>query len=262
MLHEPYLTQLTAIEKSLQLSNLAVKHGCDPNLTSFPGQTNVIHAFITGFNHAFADAGSYRLHNCVQLPINKFREIFSCMVGMGCELEGRDAYGHTVLFWACLLWQSDMIMALIDIGANTNATDDTGNSVLHCSLTVNGIIQRDYGSLHRGLVFLLSQKVDPNHLNDAGLSPSDHACMSLTMLDTWAKAVKHAGYETLWIKRKHIDCGHDEKILIVVSAGFELSGNSTLPISDITLDEWKEKRKRLGCQMSQFNESRVEAERI
>jgi hypothetical protein len=215
----------------------------------------VILAFILGFYNAVQEAGSSGNYNCVQLPINKFREIFSCMVGMGCELEGRGVDEYTALLWACFLGQWDMITALIDIGANTNATTNTGNNALHCSLAGDDRIQRDYDSFHRGLVFLLSQKVDPNHLNNEGLSPSDYAYESPTSFDMWIKAVKHAGYDTLWIKRKH--CEHEEEILVVVSAGFGPS-NSILPISNMTLDKWLEKRfggrQPFRCPECQTNE--------
>jgi hypothetical protein len=149
-----------------------------------------------------------------------------------------------------------MITALIDIGAHINTTSDTGNSVLHCFLAVGERIRRyDDNSLYRGLVFLLSQKVDPNHLNNEGHSPSDYACGSPTRLDMWIKAVKDAGYDTLWIKRKH--CEHEEEILVVVSAGSGPS-DSTLPISNMTLDKWLEKRfggrQPFGCPECQTNE--------
>jgi hypothetical protein len=247
------------IEKALHLSNLAIKHGCDPNMVSAPRQANMIHSFIMSYCNTSESNEKAKnkftgLYNRTQLSINEFREIFSLMVGMGCELEGRENLGHTALHMACYFSQLNMIMALIEIGADTNVTSNDGSGVLHCLLAADECRQDNEDDLYRGLVILLTNKSDPNHLNDDGMSPSDFIWIPRRK-NTWAKAVIHTGYKILVIK-SFIDCGHEEKIMVIASPEFEFSDDdSKLPVSKMTLDEWSgTRRERLGCQECRANE--------
>lgn len=248
------LAALNKIDNALHLSNLAISHGCDPNIIVFPHNDNMLHRFIWNVhqgNESVKNANVSGSYNIAHLPVNKVCEVFSSMVGMGCELEGRDLNGETALLRACSMLGPKMIAALIDIGADINATDNHRNGVLHQILIGAEIMHPDCeDSLYRGLTVLLANNADPNHFNNLGGSPSDYALKRPTSLDAWKKAIEDAGYKilTLTLKSKIDDLGSEEDIeeimiSVIVSAGFELSGdNTTLPVSNITLVEWLKKR--------------------
>lgn len=226
---------LNEIDNALQLSNLAINYGCDPNIIEIPSCGSIIHFFILYYRSRILKDPSFHL------AINKYHDIFSSMVKMGCELEGRDQDEDTALLSACYLPEPNMIAALIDIGADINATDGDGDGVLHHILYARKI-HCDFENLGRGLEILLINKADPNHLNNFGLSPSDHASVLSIKVSLWDKAVEHAGYKTLVIKGVLPQCGHLEEVTIIVSAGFEVDKNSTLPISNLTVEEWLKRR--------------------
>lgn len=239
---------LNEIDNALQLSKLAIHYGCEPNDITSPSTGTIMHYFVTSYRNRIAATELLEDPN-VHLAINKFRDIFSSMVEMGCELEGRDLEGNTALLKACDLPDWNMIAALIDIGADVNATNKYGGGVLHQLL--HGLrINYDFDEfikseaiLYRVLGILLANKADPNHLSDFGTSPSDYALGHSRRLEVlWERAVEHAGYKASLIEIVLSECGHKNEVMIVVSAGLEFDNNSILPISNITVDEWLERR--------------------
>lgn len=250
-----------SITTALQLSNLAINHGCDPNSVLISKQQNLIQGFI-GLAYCFAiydvenDMYYLQANHHFHLSTSVCRDLFSSMVGMGCELEGRNNEGFTAFLCACLLSQTNTMMALINIGADANATANNGKGTLHCSILGNE--KRPSASLYRGLLILLTNKVDPNRLDHAGYSPSDYARKYSSRLDTWLEAVKDAGYEIIQLKLKHVNHGLEEYVWVVVSAEFEFSPNSTLPISNTTLREWLEERSKRQSRLCEYQPCQLE----
>lgn len=244
---------LKGIDNGLHFSKLAINYGCDPNTFSTAFRGTIIHCFITLYRSIIA--ATKILNNSVfQLAINNYRDIFSSMVQMGCELEERDQDDDTALLSACYLPEPNMIAALIDIGADINANDGHGDGVLHRILHARDSHYGFENNCDCGLGILLANKADPNHLNKVGQSPSHLAWTLSIKVSVWNKAIEHAGYKALIIKGVLPECGHLEEVTIIVSAGFEVDNNSTLPISNLTVGQWLKRRYERTVQFFECQE--------
>jgi hypothetical protein len=218
----------------------AVDQGCDPNVVVNPSRRSLLHHYISkrygGFKIPYPTLGA------------RHSEMFNFFIAMGCELEGRGDLGRTPLLEACVYRQYHMFKSLVGMGANVTTVDYRGLNALHSLLSRFRRLEVEQEKDFREALFIaLANGCDPNGLaDDYATSPSEYAINSDATWTGWTEALSRFGYillETEEVEAPNLDL--EDFVHVVVSA--EHDEGKKLPISNLTLEEWKAERRRILC---------------
>ncbi|ERF76472.1 hypothetical protein EPUS_06134 [Endocarpon pusillum Z07020] len=228
------------IENARRMTAAAVERNCDPNMPTMHEPENIMHCAIRELwrwvSNAGKNAGNLVCH--VQLS-----GLFSDLIAMGCELEGRDPYGRTPLLLACFKKQYGVLKILDSKGADVTALDNHGAGALHLLLAYTKN-HEDYEEeqLRDALITALVNGCDPNKLStDIALSPTDFCSATRVRWDAWTKALSYVGYTLL--ETAEVEPATSGFTWVVVSTDYH--DGLKLPVSNSTLDDWKAERSRI-----------------
>lgn len=216
----------------------AIQKGCDPENPCLSNEGNTIHVFISSYSY-WIRRSSGRLYDA------QLSELLTYLISIGCDLERRNYYGETPLLQACRFRSYDISKILARKGANVTATDSQGCGVLH--LLLDWIPELEDGEdeqLCDALILALENGCDPNQLSTVlAWSPSD--CLGKqSRWAQWTEALKLVGYRL--VETAEVDEYGEETTWIVVSA--DDPDGTKLPVSGMTLDEWKAERHRVRAE--------------
>ncbi|MGC3992010.1 MAG: ankyrin repeat domain-containing protein [Chthoniobacteraceae bacterium] len=101
----------------------------------------------------------------------------------GCELEAKNKYGNTALFYAIVSSNVPVMNYLIDQGASLTTRNKEGSTLLHVAAS---------GHLTERVVELLRRGADPNVQDLSGRTPLHdsltHSCPSLEFIQAFLRA--------------------------------------------------------------------------
>lgn len=118
------------LSKKYEISELLLKYGANPNLQdnyretalSYAEDTEIIKLLLE--NEANTEINDN--YECTAIYTSNVEKI-KLLVKYGANIEGNSSDGYTPLMWALM---PDVTQALIDVGANIYATNDSGEDVL------------------------------------------------------------------------------------------------------------------------------------
>ena len=207
------------------MTTSAIQRGCDPNDTVY-GE-NLLHYMAGG--------GS-------RLVDTMLSEVCSYLLAIGCELEQKDDWSRTPLLAAGYHGNSKIFRILLSKGADPNACDSFNRGAFHTIFI--GVLEQQHGYYRNLLETALLEGCDPNSLDSNGFSPSDYSVW-FGCWGTWTKALDLKGYTPVKIELRP---RKDTTWVVLLK---EALNSQTLPISNLTINEWIAKRNRTnssaGC---------------
>lgn len=183
---------VTVQNGNMEMMQLLMENGADPNLQTAEGITALIHAASSGEANVVkslldaganpnlqTEAGGFALYNAVVL---KDTEMAAMLLAVGADVNLRNEGGFTALHAAAYGGSAEMVQLLINAKADLNLQTDSGLTALHSAVAKN----------HADVVSLLIHAgADVNIEENNGITPLEIA--EQKGYDEVAKLLRDAG---------------------------------------------------------------------